>query len=345
MAFVQLQYGINNYTQNEQYAYLEGDKSPEPKYYPIATVGVGTYVINMTIHYGRRDTNILIGKYCSLAKDILFVMSDEHELDHVSTHPFQNIINIANNSGMDVYADNELKKRCQVIIGHDVWIGMNTTILGGVRIGTGAVIAAGSLVTKDVPPYTIVGGCPARIIRRRLPDDITRKLLLIRWWNWPYKVIVDRLPRMENPREFVDQYYEEEKCHPNSIPPAKLITDLRAENCRIYYMLADIGVKNPVWKMVAEQYLSLEKQDIALVCGIYEDVSQEDMEEFSRVMGAAKNTVCGHKLKRNMIPGDIVPYVDTYITTRSIASLEFMDYVADYVVWKSGLDGGIFEGI
>lgn len=343
MGSIEVKYGINNYAQHDTYAYLTGDEYPEPNYYPIVNAGIGTYAINMKISFGRRDSNILIGKYCSLAKDILFIMSDEHELNHVSTHPFQSIINIAN-SDVDMYADNELKKRCQVIIGHDVWIGMNATILGGIRIGTGAVIAAGSLVTKDVPPYTIVGGCPARVIRRRLPEDIAQKLLSIRWWNWPYRVIQDRLPNMEDPRAFVNQYYDEENGRLNSFPPTKRITDLKAENCRIYYLLADIGVKNPVWKMVAEQYLSLEKQDISLLCGVYEDVSQEDMEEFSRIMGSAENIVSVHRLKKNVIPCDIIPYVDTYITTRTIASL-VMDYAADDVVWKSGLDGKIFEEI
>lgn len=342
MGFYEVKYGINDYVHSERYAYLTGERSPEPEYYPLVNAGVGTYAVNMNIHYGRRDTNILIGRYCSLSDNIQFIMSDEHELDRVSTHPFRNIINIMNNQGMKTYADNENKKRCQVIIGHDVWIGMNVTILGGVRIGTGAVIAAGSLVTKDVPPYTVVGGCPAKTIRMRLPGDLVRKLLSVRWWNWPYQVIVDRLREMDDPKLFVDRYYEEDDGRRNTFPPAKLITDLKAENCRIYYLLADIGVKNPVWKMVAEQFISLEKQDIALVCGIYEDVPRECMEEFSRVMGVAKNTVCGHKLMKNIIPGDIIPYVDTYITTRSMASLEFMDYVSGDVVWKSGLDGGIF---
>lgn len=85
-----------------------------------------------------------------------------------------------------------------IVIGNDVWIGYEAVILAGVTIGDGAVIGSRAVVTKDVPPYTIVGGVPARTIRRRFDEDIVEELLRLRWWDWPEEVIKENIPAIQS---------------------------------------------------------------------------------------------------------------------------------------------------
>lgn len=123
----------------------------------------------------------VIGRYCSISYRVTIGPPDHNYL-RLSTHPFiydSKFGLFESNTAM-----NEQKFGKPVEIGNDVWIGCNSTILRGVRIGDGAVIASNAVVTKDVPPYAIVAGVPARIIKFRFPEDIIKKLLEIRWWNW-----------------------------------------------------------------------------------------------------------------------------------------------------------------
>jgi acetyltransferase-like isoleucine patch superfamily enzyme len=126
-----------------------------------------------------------IGKFCSIAARVTIALGGNHRSDLVTTYPF--IAFVADwpeaecLSGEDVAA----VSKGDVIIGNDVWIGYGVMILSGVTIGDGAVIGAGSVVTKDVEPYSIVAGNPARLIRKRFNDETIRKLLEIKWWDWP----------------------------------------------------------------------------------------------------------------------------------------------------------------
>lgn len=120
----------------------------------------------------------IIGKFCSIARQTTIGVSD-HDYRLVTTHP----IIIDPSYGM---VDNSIRKaqKPAPIIGHDVWVGMSSFIMRGVRIGDGAVVAANSVVTRDVAPYSIVGGNPARHIKFRFSQDIVEALLEIRWWDW-----------------------------------------------------------------------------------------------------------------------------------------------------------------
>jgi len=135
-----------------------------------------------TIHsWSKDDGNLSVGSFCSFASNVNIYLGGEHRTDWISTYPF--FIN-------GTYAQGHPATKGDVTIEHDVWVGNNATILSGVKIESGAVIGAHSVVTKDVPAYSIVAGNPARLIRYRFPEEQVAKLLSIRWWDWPEDIII-----------------------------------------------------------------------------------------------------------------------------------------------------------
>ena len=148
---------------------------------------------NVLYHYPINQDRLIIGKFCSIACGAKFLFnSANHALRSLSNYTFPlffeewglNKKNVA--SAWDNKGD--------IIIGNGVWIGYEAVIMAGVHIGDGAVIAARAVVTKDVPPYTIVGGTPARKIRMRFEEETIAKLQQIQWWNWPVEKIRRSLP-------------------------------------------------------------------------------------------------------------------------------------------------------
>lgn len=130
--------------------------------------------------------NTVIGRYTCIANEVMTVAGN-HPLSFASVHPvfystMQKLSYVKQNKFDDFhYLDS--KKRISVVIGNDVWIGARATILEGVTIGDGAVVAAGAIVTKDVPPYSVVGGVPAKIIKYRFDEETIKKLLELKWWE------------------------------------------------------------------------------------------------------------------------------------------------------------------
>ncbi|WP_157277721.1 CatB-related O-acetyltransferase [Paenibacillus taiwanensis] len=155
--------------------------------YAAYSIGDFTYGEPDVLSWGE-DASLTIGKFCSIASRVTIMLGGEHNVDWVSTYPFNPIFPQA-----QAYLGHP-KTKGNVIIGHDVWLGIDSYILSGVTIGNGAVVSARSLVTKDVPPYAIVGGNPARIIRYRFSDEQIEELEAIAWWNWPLHRIFSALP-------------------------------------------------------------------------------------------------------------------------------------------------------
>ena len=131
---------------------------------------------------------LVIGKFCSIACGVKFLFnSANHTQSSLSTYPFPIFYE---EWGLDRgHVTQAWDNKGDIVIGNDVWIGYEAVVLAGVTVGDGAIIGARALVTKDVPPYTIVGGVPARIIRRRFPEDTIAKLLKLQWWEWPAEKI------------------------------------------------------------------------------------------------------------------------------------------------------------
>lgn len=148
---------------------------------------------NVLYHYPINHERLIIGKFCSIACGVKFLFNcANHTLKSLSTYTFSLF-----------YEDWELEKsnvasawdnKGDIVIGNDVWIGFEAVILAGVKIGDGAIIGTRAVVTKDVPPYSIVGGIPAKVIRKRYSPDIIEQLLSLRWWDWTKDRIKRNLP-------------------------------------------------------------------------------------------------------------------------------------------------------
>jgi chloramphenicol O-acetyltransferase type B len=153
---------------------------------PNVRVGAHTYGISRKTFYlptGRE--RVEIGKYCSIAEGVEFVFGD-HPLHRVSTYPLRFLLRRERVNADALY-------KGPIRVGNDVWIGRNSLILANVEIGDGAVIAAGSVVTRNVEPYAVVAGVPARFVKYRFSAAEISELLAIRWWDWPEAEILQNL--------------------------------------------------------------------------------------------------------------------------------------------------------
>jgi virginiamycin A acetyltransferase len=147
---------------------------------------------NVLYHFPFIGDRLVIGKFCALAKGVRFIMNGaNHKLSGISTYPFQ----IFGNGWEKVApAMDELPYKGDTVIGNDVWIGYDALIMPGVKIGNGAIVSSRSVVTADVPAYTIVGGNPAKLIKTRFSPEDVAKLEALAWWDWPIETITRRLP-------------------------------------------------------------------------------------------------------------------------------------------------------
>lgn len=152
---------------------------------------------NVLYHYPINHDKLVIGKFCSIACGAKFIFtSANHTLKSLSTYPFPLFFEEWGLDKADV-ADSWDNKG-NIVVGNDVWIGYEAVIMSGVTIGDGAIIGTRAVVTKDVPPYTIVGGVPAKPIRKRFADDIVASLLEIKWWEWETEKIKRNISAIQN---------------------------------------------------------------------------------------------------------------------------------------------------
>jgi len=154
------------------------------------------------IHMFTSKYRLTIGKFCSIASRVIIIVDGNHRTDWISAFPFPEIL-----GGLETNPGQPAGKR-DMKIGNDVWIGHHTLILPGVQIGDGAVIAAGSVITKDVHDYEVVGGNPARHIRNRFTEEQISALKKIRWWDWPLDKIKEHYRLLQSPNvdEFIDRF-------------------------------------------------------------------------------------------------------------------------------------------
>lgn len=148
---------------------------------------------NVLYHYPINNDRLNIGKYCSIACGAKFMFtSGNHAMQSLSTYPFPIFVEEWGLEWSDI--TNAWDNKGDIVIGNDVWIGYESVFMQGVHIGDGAVIGTRAVVTKDIPPYTIVGGVPAKPIKKRFDDKTVEKLLELKWWDWSAEEIKAKLP-------------------------------------------------------------------------------------------------------------------------------------------------------
>ena len=144
--------------------------------------GAENFESHVTHHYDFIGDKLIIGKFCAIAKGIEFIMNGaNHRINSITTYPFNIMGNGWEKSALSL---SELKLKGDTIVGNDVWIGQNVTVLPAVHIGDGAIIGANSVVAKDIPPYSVAVGNPCEVKRKRFDEDLIEYLLKIKWWDW-----------------------------------------------------------------------------------------------------------------------------------------------------------------
>ena len=215
---------------------------------PLFSIGRGSYIVNASIQCGL-PANLHIGQFCSLATNITFMLQIDKDYTRVTTSSDQLVSLLP---GV-VLEDPHIIKG-QIIIQNDVWIGHNVTIMAGVKIGNGTIIAANSHVVKDTPPYSIVGGNPAKVLKYRFSESQVDELLDIAWWDWSDRVLVKRKPDFALPiQSFIDKYRVEP------------LSSRKKSNNEIsrFLMFPDFDCPYPLWIRIFEEYCELCKNESA----------------------------------------------------------------------------------
>jgi virginiamycin A acetyltransferase len=163
---------------------------------------VGNFEKNVKYLFDFVGDQLIIGKFCMIASDVKFIMNGANHLsDAISAYPFA----VFGEGWSNAMEGKSYPFKGNTLVGNDVWIGYNATIMGGVTIGDGAIIAANATVVKDVAPYTIVGGNPAKEIRKRFSNGKIEKLLELKWWDWPIEKITENVKHLTgNQVDFIE---------------------------------------------------------------------------------------------------------------------------------------------
>lgn len=168
-------------------------------YYDDPVDPVGFEQNNVLFNYPEFGDRLIIGKFCSIAAGVKFIMGPaNHRISSVTTYPFQVFGGVWAEKAPPHLS--QLPFKGDTVVGSDVWIGRESVIMPGVKIGDGAIIAAYSVVAKDIPPYAVAGGNPARVIKKRFEDDeLIHLLLRLRWWDLPGEELSELVPLLCSP--------------------------------------------------------------------------------------------------------------------------------------------------
>jgi virginiamycin A acetyltransferase len=266
---VDLDVPIRTVKDNTTFGIDDGGKS-----FPILQIDKGSYICNgskieswIDFDFEGGIHNLQIGRYTSVAEDVLFMIDMNH--DYLSV--FQGYVPAIDGDNI-INQKDRLRRKGQIIIQNDCWIGHGATIMGGITVHNGAVVAANAVVTKDVPPYTIVGGNPARIIGKRFSDSIIQKLNKIQWWYWSDDQLRENEKYLRGDVRIFADKFDVEEGEPHPSPVARL-----TEGSRFVYYL-DMNEVFPVWRRVISQFAeTFDKTQAELL--LYLDPGEKGFEE------------------------------------------------------------------
>lgn len=254
--------------------------------FPLITIDLDSYLVGAEIQTkldfdpipGRHC--IAIGKVCATADKITFMIDLDHDYASVAQNDPKYLVESYTIADMPRRA----RRKGTVILQNDVWVGHGATIMNGVTLHNGCVVAANSVVTRDVPPYAIVGGNPARVLKYRFAPEIIDGMQKIAWWDWPDELMRERkedffLP----PEEFVAKYLPMVE---NPPLPEGILQEARAAGRKIVLFIPDVESKWPLYPSVLEEYFSIDRPGAELVLYLPEDLSQpkhlQDLEDVLR---------------------------------------------------------------
>lgn len=302
----------------------------------LITLGAGSYIVQGVLDVGSDKDHLLIGKYSSLAHNISFIIGLNHPYHVVSTYPFS-ATGMWGDKAQVVGEEANLCNRHQVIIGHDVWIGENVTIMGGVRIGNGAVIGANTVVAKDIPPYAIAVGNPARIIKYRFDSDTISKLQTIKWWDWPEEKIKEALPVMADMERFLQEYYYPSSVNTIEGELQRQLAKLH-DQYKIYHLRPDWQSGEELWRTFLERFIegnNFEANRLLLIW-LYDTAEVKIcMKIISELLVKAGNKapkIMSYNGDENMMRS-IIDYTGVIVTTKELISLDIMDSKKSEIDW------------
>lgn len=315
--------------------------------FPVLFLGRDSYVVGLTID-NPFDTskdehkvhNVQIGRYSSLANGILFMVDMNHDYRKVAQGRI---------GGVDYSRPVYSKRKGQIIVMNDCWIGKNATVMSGVTIGNGAVVAAGSLVTKDVPPYAIVGGNPARVIGYRFNEEEIAALNKIRWWNWDTSKVREASGDLYGDIDrFIDKYLAEAVNDINSIPDVSIPVIEKPEKGKTYLLIPDFDQSFPTYLHVIDEFAKGKSgtYDELLVYVKQDELFDQKIDVLNKVFALYEKYDCYVNLFTAPIEDErsLFGSIDYYITTRSGDNIRYMDMAELFgVQCISGVDTDAFQ--
>ena len=319
---------------------------------PIITLGFCSYIASVNYEKSVAENHVLIGNFTSIAHETRFMIGMNHNHHNVTTYPFDNqfydqLISYTAGFEQPVWK-NPLRQPRQIIIGSDVWIGCNATILGGVKIGNGAVIGANSVVAKDIPPYAVAVGNPARVVKYRFDADTIKKLLAVKWWSWEFEKVRANIPLLNDVEKFLAEHYspELELTTYEEIWGGVQVERYLAEGRKVYAFVADFDAVRPLWMRIVRGFLLSSLKNAVMIFWAGSDSSQENLnraKKFAKSIGFSDGKVI------HFVPQKFSPYLlrnsTHFITTREPVTLECLDWLyGSNVKIISALDDEIFAG-
>lgn len=206
---------------------------------PVMTIGRGSCIDNASVQSGL-PANLHIGQFCSLATNITFMLQTDTDYSRVSTSCDKLLAPLPT-----LLLREQHIVKGQIIIQNDVWVAHNVTIMSGVTVRNGAVLSVGAHIAEDVPPYAIVGGNPAKVIKYRFTDEQIADLLDIAWWDWSDREMMERKPDFSLPiQEFIDKYKR-------PVVAVKREKDIAGKR---FLLFPDFDEPYPLWKRIVGEY-------------------------------------------------------------------------------------------